>query len=716
MKLNDKKMKKLFFSIVLLLALCLPMTGWGQKDLDPVLTVTPAITNLNGYAHNGTLTLTAENFSLDYVEYSEIEFFEKVGNEYQTTTQPDWLTLNFSSDYTTLNYSVSENLSVSGARSTYFKITLYVTTIMDVTSHMITINQNLLAPSTLPFEFYGGRDDIESIDGMSQNGLGDDFENGPKLNFDSEGDYLILIVNGRTPSLSYDIKGNNFNGTFKVQYSYWGDEWTDLVSYTELGDTKTVTHVDVAEYPFSDARYFKWVFDTRNNGSVALGNIHATPHHYFDIYGDLTLEDLHVDSDHWTVRKGATLTITGEVTFGLYNPTVNDFIIDDGGQLKTHSDVHGTVKKDISAWTNGSPVGGWHFITSPLMFSIQPRYVLNMLADLHSEYDLFRLNNTTWENFLSHDDFTELYNGVGYLYAINAETTLGFQGALKEYSGNDDVVNLNPGWNLVGNKFACNVYANRSYYMMNADGTDIEPVSLYATTVIPVCNSVLVNAASSDETITFRATSSAKSTENNGSLTMTLTRPDLLSDAVQDKAIVSFDKGVELEKFVFNEDHAKLYIPQDGNDYAIAYSDGTGEIPVHFKATETGTYTIEFDGDDMNGVKFIDKFENVTINLGKDARPSVSAYTFTASSADRYDRFVLVFGNVNNASENDIFAYQNGNDIIVEGEGELQVFDVMGRLVSKQYIDGVGTHSVCPLPTGVYIFKLNGKTQKIVVK
>ena len=263
-------MKKLFFSIVLLLALCLPMTGWGQKDLDPVLTVTPAITNLNGYAHNGTLTLTAENFSLDYVEYSEIEFFEKVDNEYQTTTQPDWLTLNFSSDYTTLNYSVSENLSVSGARSTYFKITLYVTTIMDVTSHMITINQNLLAPSTLPFEFYGGRDDIESIDGMSQNGLGDDFENGPKLNFDSEADYLILIVNGRTPSLSYDIKGNNFNGTFKVQYSYWGDEWTDLVSYTELGDTKTVTHVDVAEYPFSDARYFKWVFDTRNNGSLTM--------------------------------------------------------------------------------------------------------------------------------------------------------------------------------------------------------------------------------------------------------------------------------------------------------------------------------------------------------------------------------------------------------------------------------------------------------------
>lgn len=86
-------------------------------------------------------------------------------------------------------------------------------------------------------------------------------------------------------------------------------------------------------------------------------------------------------------------------------------------------------------------------------------------------------------------------------------------------------------------------------------------------------------------------------------------------------------------------------------------------------------------------------------------------YTFTASSADRYDRFVLVFGN---ASENDIFAYQSGSDIIVTGEGELQVFDVMGRMVATQYINGIQT--INTPQTGVYIFRLNGKTQKIVVK
>lgn len=109
---------------------------------------------------------------------------------------------------------------------------------------------------------------------------------------------------------------------------------------------------------------------------------------------------------------------------------------------------------------------------------------------------------------------------------------------------------------------------------------------------------------------------------------------------------------MELEKFIFNEDHAKLYFPQNGNDYAIVCTD---------------------------------------------ARPCVSTYTFTASDAD-------------------IFAYQNGSDIIVEGEGTLEIYDVMGRLIAKQYVNGVRTHCVCPSGTGVYILKLEGKTQKIIIK
>ncbi|MBQ2499532.1 MAG: T9SS type A sorting domain-containing protein [Bacteroidales bacterium] len=57
-----------------------------------------------------------------------------------------------------------------------------------------------------------------------------------------------------------------------------------------------------------------------------------------------------------------------------------------------------------------------------------------------------------------------------------------------------------------------------------------------------------------------------------------------------------------------------------------------------------------------------------------------------------------------------------GSDIIVTGEGELQVFDMMGRMIYTRYLNGVGTHRVCPSQYGVYIFKLNEKTQKIVIQ
>ena len=67
----------------------------------------------------------------------------------------------------------------------------------------------------------------------------------------------------------------------------------------------------------------------------------------------------------------------------------------------------------------------------------------------------------------------------------------------------------------------------------------------------------------------------------------------------------------------------------------------------------------------------------------------------------------------------DIFAYQNGDDIVVSGVGILQVYDVMGRLVTVKEIHGVETMYTSSLQSGVYIFRMVGETimtQKIVVR
>ena len=68
-------------------------------------------------------------------------------------------------------------------------------------------------------------------------------------------------------------------------------------------------------------------------------------------------------------------------------------------------------------------------------------------------------------------------------------------------------------------------------------------------------------------------------------------------------------------------------------------------------------------------------------------------------------------------SSNLPFAHFEGDRLTVAGEGSLQVFDVMGRLLLSREVVSVVRIPNSDFPgTGVYILRLNGKTQKIVIK
>jgi len=368
----------------------------------------------------------------------------------------------------------------------------------------------------------------------------------------------------------------------------------------------------------------------------------------------------------------------------------------------------------------GDGDGKWVFIASPIVGSTRPGDVWYLVGGNISigqyDYDLYRLNpsNAMWENYHKHDSNLHpfvLENGKGYLYARKENVTLQFHGSFNMKNIQD--VALERGTNLVGNPFTVPAYANRPYYKMNAEGTDIEAVSTYTTTTIPACNGVVVRAAGDDEAVTFSTTAPELLNGDKGSLQMTLAKAGDRGTGYQDKAIVSFNEGMQLGKYIFNEDHAKLYIPQNIDDYAIAYSDGKGEMPINFKANETGRYTIYVDKQDFassQGVSLIDKFENVIVDLSVQ-----DSYTFIGSPADRKDRFMLVFS-PSTGSQEDVFAYQSGSGVIVTGNGELQVYDIMGRKVLTQYINGVQTVPTSSMQIGVYIFKMNDKWQKIVIK
>ena len=376
--------------------------------------------------------------------------------------------------------------------------------------------------------------------------------------------------------------------------------------------------------------------------------------------------------------------------------------------------VSGAAPGNVRTITGyGSENNNWAFIASPLTTDLNPATIEGLIGSGTAgnyNYDMFRLNTEyeQWENYVQHTDGFVIANGTGYLYAKQSDVTLTFTGTYN--IDNTKEVNLQQGFNLVGNPFPRAAWADRSYYKMNSTGTDIEVVENYAENRIEPCYGIVVRAENANESIMFRTSApQQQASANNGNLQMTLTKTGARSDAFQDKAIVSFNEGSELEKFIFNERHAKLYIPQYGEDYAIASSEMTGEVPLNFKTKETGRYTIGFNFENVKGVRIqlIDKLEGTTIELNAN-----DSYTFMGSSADRDDRFTLVFTQV---ETDGVFAYQSGNDIIVSGNGELQVFDVMGRMVMNQYINGVQTVEK-PSITGVYIFRLNEKSQKIVVR
>ena len=407
-----------------------------------------------------------------------------------------------------------------------------------------------------------------------------------------------------------------------------------------------------------------------------------------------------------TVPNGCTAKV-GNVS--LYGSTLT---IADGGQLiHSNEGVVATVEKDITAYTVIQNQGeeftdGWYFIASPITNGFTPTGSM-----VENNYDLYRLNNTTWENYKQSGDHYHfnLESGRGYLYANSEDITLQFTGTLKPYAASESV-NVSTGWNLIGNPFAYNVYANRAYYKMNDDKTGIEAVSAFSTSPIAPCTSIVVE-AETDGDVIFSKEAPAQSQGSNGSLLIALKKANARNNALLDNAIVSFNEDGQLGKFYFGAQNANIYIPQNGKEYAIAFSNCQDDIPLNFKTAETGIYTISFEGEEMylNSIYLIDMLTGQEIDLS--FNPS---YTFLGSAADRSERFKIVFKTGFENAPSDIFAYQNGNDIVVSGEGELQIFDVMGRLVSTHHISGVERFNV--KTQGVYIFKLNDKTQKIVIR
>ena len=270
------------------------------------------------------------------------------------------------------------------------------------------------------------------------------------------------------------------------------------------------------------------------------------------------------------------------------------------------------------------------------------------------------------------------------------------------------------GYNLVGNPYSTQASVNKDYYVMNNDHNEV--VAAESGRKVNSMEGIFVLATGTGEKVIFtQASQSSGSNNSSSSVVMNLTQN---RSNVVDRAIVRFgNNNNSLPKLQLFENSTKLYIAQNGKDYAIVNAEAQGEMPVNFKANASGTYTINIEANnvEMNYLHLIDNITGMDVDLLQ-----TPSYTFEARKNDYTSRFRLVF-RANTANENDNFAFISNGQIIltnVDNDATIQVIDALGRMITSTNANNhVYTDNMAP---GVYVLRLvNGndvKTQKIVVK
>lgn len=445
------------------------------------------------------------------------------------------------------------------------------------------------------------------------------------------------------------------------------------------------------------------------------------------------------------------------LTVSRFNDEGNVYRTDD----VTEGDIFQILNSDVSIALKGFNLlktiepNKWYAISSPMHdeglnysdegHSFYFEDIANGTNLATGTYDLFRYNgsNMTWENYKarSTNGFTNLDVGRGYIYRIGgtSNATLQYRGV--ENSGDiySEVYNSTPGpivplgsknandilrgFNLIGNPYPHQIYYGTAiptahlddnyYYSLDPNGcwhvrTSSEPIG--------IGEAVLV-IADQTHTINFSDVTNPPAKNYSNSLKF------IVSDGVNEDVAyavmeTSFEEKTGLPKIAhLDNELPSLSINMKNSNYAMAAIDAeTSELPLHFSG-KTGKYTISVEAREN-----ADYLHLIDLQTGNDIDLlSQSTYTFTQSgnnTSAQGDRFLVKFSNSQLPTSNSLFAYQIGDQTIITGTGTLQVFDVMGYQLLSTEVDSspFSLHRSQFPATGVYILRLDGQTQKIVIK
>ena len=167
-----------------------------------------------------------------------------------------------------------------------------------------------------------------------------------------------------------------------------------------------------------------------------------------------------------------------------------------------------------------------------------------------------------------------------------------------------------------------------------------------------------------------------------------------------DRIRVRSGEGISMEKYhLNNKEKTHLSFCQDKQDYAVVYKLDQPSLPIQFKVTKKGTYTLSIESN-LLGLDYLHLVDHITgADIDLLATPS---YTFEASIDDYASRFKLVFQPTDN--------HDDYGDSFVDGE--TFIIDMAGRVVA--------TDLNTSLAPGIYIPRtIKGNetfSKKIIIK
>lgn len=715
------------------------------KAPEPTITIFPeSVDVLASGVLDATLSLTYERLEINEAGDFDIQFCDENGDE--LTPAPDWITakvIDGTSDDYVVSYKVEENDDEE--RTAYFKVFAFGNEDY-VYSNLVTVTQAAyVAPENKYIRFSG-----ELIEGdyliVYNGGAMNNTVTSDRIQYKEVIATNNVIATDDNTIIWHIAKSGNYwtiknkndnkyaasNGKNKAQML---DDGTADVALWTITGTTTYDFENKARAVGTDPGN-KWL---RKNGTYGFACYASSTGGALSLYikncvlpvtndelterteipeGNITVyDDLTIPSD-----EDVVLTVYGtlEVQGTLTNTVPSHLIVKEGGQLiipaAKADPVKATFQREIEGYAITEGKDNYYLIANPTTTELDPEDDVEYM--LSNEYDLFYFDESQegeeWRNYKQ--DAFNLENRKGYLYANNKAVTLEFAGTVPTgtsanitLSKTDD--NTYAGFNLVGNPMSVNITSmvinstECSYYKLDPSygtfGVSTDPII--------VGEAFMVEALSDGATLSLNPGLKGESDFNNDVI-----RLEVSNNKYTDVAYLYFGNHLPLTKINhLNDEAPMLYIHTESANQAVAVMNERSEVKtvnVNFEAKTMGMYTISAKADKDN-FSYMHLYDRLT---GADTDLLISDYTFIGSTTDATGRFILRFEAIDNNSESESFAYQNGSDIIINGEGELQIFDVMGRMISTQNVNGRETVNVSA--QGVYIFRLNGMTQKIVVR